>query len=647
MTVLTGRAASQLRRTQIASGKAGLPSTAERTSARQRTPSAGGPHVSEQPSQASPTRRLAAELPAAGSPPAAPQYVLTQHAVTGRDASRARREALARNGKNMSPQAPVSSASPPAPAGVPQQATSPQPAPAGRHAAMQVRASRCERGRGAAPQGRPSGRCRPNSLLQYAPKVAESSTDAGTRVTGVRIGRGSPVTGDEPGATIAVTGTQYLGKEQGIHTRPGSQKVGASRTGRGLVVTGTQVRNGVQITGDESNPAIAITGESDQELVDDLVKRGERTGHAPSQFSRQHDPHGRSVFGANLGRSDHAIGSRQRARHPVAEHTEAGHPISGTAVGLSERVTGDDRGACRTITGNQYLSQDRSCAIAPAHRVPGRPNPAMGRIDPVTGDKVSVSLSLDGSRITGASVEHDTRVTGDEYGACAAVTGTPYLGRTQYEAACDAVPSGAAAGHLAITGDVPRADSKVSGTARGSGRPVSGTLYYCNEETAAAPAAKAERLLHIGSRFSVNSVQRDAQIRVASAASERGADTVTVTGPFALGNGKITGNQEFQFRPRSQVETPGRSRLSGEGRMAGAPLTGGAWTEHKHVTGTEGLTATHRNPSESGSKQQPFAGAGHFKRKGPEEESRQIVTGMVGWSAKSSAKVTLSGGARG
>jgi hypothetical protein len=64
------------------------------------------------------------------------------------------------------------------------------------------------------------------------------------------------------------------------------------------------------------------------------------------------------------------------------------------------------------------------------------------------------------------------------------------------------------------------------------------------------------------------------------------------------------------------------------------------------VTGTEGSTAAERNPSERAGKPQAFSGARRFKTLAKHEETKNLVTGLLGWSGKTAAKVTLSGGAQ-
>lgn len=653
MIATGGRAASRERRAGLVQGKTGLPQATERSrlgnertaiASMAMTPHAAAPEAKREPM-------------AAPSLPAAHGAVLT-----GAEASRARRGVLVQ-GKNAlkAAQPSVTSVSHAPVALAPAMSGTPL-CGSGRQAAQALRGSRARNGRGEAQAPRPSGRARQAEPIQYPPKVAQSQSYGGKTVTGVRIGHGQNVTGDEPGAGLQVTGTQYVGKETGFSPRQGGVKVGATRTTAGLVVTGSQVRSTVMITGDESNPALRITGEADQEMADDLMDRREQGAYTSMQFARQHNPHGQTVFGTNLGRSAKSTGSRERNRERALEQTDGGQPISGTAVGRSARMTGDEAGSCLAITGNQYLkpANKQSLCELPGARSAARAGVAMGmhgRIDPVTGEKVVVSETWTRQRISGVDVEHNSNVTGDESGACSTVTGTPYVGPSQYEASCDTGTVHAAAqrvtpgigGGNRVSGNTPLNVEHVTGTQRGGERAITGTAYYSAERES---AMQGNAIQHIDSRFSIGSPQRKAHLRadVAAVAAVLAPSAESrITGTFAAGHGKITGNQEFHFSPRARGErsSEDKSRITGEGRAEGPAITGGAWGEQNNVTGTEGYIATERNPSERAGKPQAFAGSNAFKGKGNHKAPTQHVTGMVGWSAKTAARVTLSGGAQG
>jgi hypothetical protein len=504
-------------------------------------------------------------------------------------------------------------------------------------------------------------------MLQYAPKVTESQTHGGQVVTGSRIGRGTQVTGDESGANLPVSGTQYIGASDGPPVRSGGPKVGWARTAGGGVVSGTLIRSKVRVTGDEPE-GIIITGEAEQSAQDDLTPRAAASAPVAAQFNRQANPHGHSVFGANLGKSATSFGSRERARQAPIESTENGLAITGSAVGRGGRVTGDHEGACRQVTGNQYLTPARArseCGGIGGAAAPGGRGAALRR-DPVTGAKVSVAQTWGQQRLTGTNVEHDPRVTGEAAGSCAIITGSSYQGATTVHGWCD--PSAAVTAEerltrrpslTSVTGDVPRHTDAVTGTGRGAARNVTGSPYYGPH---APTSAAGDAIAELDARFSVSSPQRSAQLRARaeqeapSAPEAEPAKAVSVigksppiTGSFAIGRDRITGNAEFLFKSRSATDpnaAAARLRLTGEGRAQGTLVTGWSWSEQSNVTGTEGSIAAARNPSERSGKPQAFSGARSFKPLAKAEDSKQLVTGLLGWSGKTAAKVTLTGGAQ-
>jgi len=344
------------------------------------------------------------------------------------------------------------------------------------------------------------------------------------------------------------------------------------------------------------------------------------------------------------------------------ENTVGGLPVTGTAVGRSGRVTGDEAGACRPITGNQYQhlsSYSSECAgmgggTAPAAHL------NRARLDPVTGGKVAVAHTWGGQIVTGPSVEHRSNVTGDEPGVCGSLTGTPYQGPSNVDW-CESDEGESAAQRLvsraegvAVTGDLPMPAEAVTGTERGQGKAITGTAYYRDlrpAEPAADdwaywrgfPVALARRL---AGGENDEATTREAMRAAPPASTVPGG----ITGSFAISDGMVTGSTEFLYRPRVNSEVK-PTEVTGEGQTGGRTITGSpaAWTHHDRVTGTEGYIAAGRNPSEGGGRPHGWAGAGKFKDLatpgGPRQD--QNVTGLSGWSPNAGAAVTLSGGAQG
>jgi hypothetical protein len=508
----------------------------------------------------------------------------------------------------------------------------------------QARARRAEASRpGSAGSSRPERQGR----VRYVPKVVESPTHGGQHVTGVRIAPGVAVTGGEPGSSHPISGTQYVPAD-GPAPPPGAGvKVGLMRTPKGLVVSGTTVRGNVPITGDEAGGHLRITGEADQNLGDDVTPRADGA-YRSAQFPRRADPHGATAVSPGLG---------VQAPTPALENSDGGLAVTGTAVGRSGRVTGNEAGACRPITGDQYQNlYSTECGAIGGGTAPAD-HLDRARFDPVTGGKVAVAQTWSGQQVTGPSLEYRSNVTGDEPGDCRPVTGTPYQGPSTIFGSCEPDDVDPATQRLeprpkgvAVTGDLPMHSKLVTGIERGYRNDISGSSYY-GEMRPAEPAADDWG----GGSFPVAQARRLAGSDPVKKRTDGEAPASCVdgriTGAFAISAGKVTGNSEFLFRPRQNREGTQPSAITGEGRTDGRAVTGtaAAWTSHGLVTGTEGSIAAGRNPTENGGANNAWAGARRFKNLAtpgaPNENAR--VTGRVGGSPKDGVRVTVSGGAQG
>ncbi len=618
----SGRAAAIARRLALSAGKAALPPATERVRNGQRS--------------ASTPQAAAAAAPASGATPQIPRVqstpVSTMPAVaasrlaasglTGREASLERRRLLS--------------------AGKTAVGTSPQPpmppelelsgASSGRAVSQQRRIALSQTGRVETVTGVASAQPDAGKLV-YAPKVVESTTSGGQRVTGSRMGRGQSVTGDERGTIQPVSGTQYVEVGAGGSWRAGGPKVGFARTASGLTVSGTMVRSAVAVTGDEAAGA-TMTGRVDQSPADDMTARSGQGGKVPTQFS---PPAGAraTAFAGGSGLQRAAAGSRERQRDRAAEATGGGVAITGSALCHSKRVTGDQGGPTRNVTGNHFMAPARrqSTIVDP---------PAQPMVEPARQLKAA-ALSVGGQRVSGLDVEHNMRVTGDAPGSCAALTGSQYQGPATTDTYCKTDSATQrrmrAQASRAVTGNAALHAEGVTGTSKGAGRDITGTRYSCAQQT--PEAMPSNPVAELDSRFSIRTPQRSAHL--APPRGDAGEDRIT--GSFAAGGGKLTGNVEFQLRRRAAEATkPGASlQISGEGSSQGTAITGNAWSNKGRVTGVDGSFASARNPTERGDSAKPFAGVGAFKAKAKPEETSQLVTGSF---SKTGARVTLSGGAQ-
>jgi hypothetical protein len=625
----------------------------------------------------------------------------------GRAASLARRRAQSSRGKAGVSAAGMSPA---------QTARATNPELSGRELAKALREHRSRRGGAGQKKSAPSGRTRTartasaQGAAQDAPwKVGAGETSHGQTVTGTMVGRSRDVTGDEASTCRTVTGTEYMGADifrEFCQSEPAQayKRVGVSPTNRGNPVTGNQVGRSTKVTGDEPGTCKNVTGT--EYLGANLQEAfcGIRPEQGPLKISSAETRGGKRVTGNMVGRSGKVTGDEVGAERILTgtQYMQLGAPgsewgpkqgtvpskvgtsatlrggaVTGTMVGRHKVMTGDEPGSCRNITGDDYIGREQFgdfCAAMPEPQ----------------DRKVGVSATLAGERVTGTMTGRAPRVTGDEPGTCKAITGTPYAGAEQYGAYCEPTQAGKAAVRMqrskgtfgsVMTGIQPGVGGRMTGDEKGACEPVTGTPYLGADQAAdACPATAAEpsspdfpqplagAAPGIGAtepwgQFSVTSpahaFQAPQQISgVTGSAYERGR----ITGPFGMAPGKVTGTEEARFGrgnghpvesplaaqpPAEQAMIHGRvkSRITGEGIDAGTKITGDDWDRGDRVTGTEGRSALARNPSRRG----PLTPMAAAMAKGRPEDVPEPVSKVTGGSGNTDkgALITYSGGARG
>jgi len=472
-------------------------------------------------------------------------------------------------------------------------------------------------------------------------RVGVSPTSRGNQVTGVEVGRSKKVTGDEPGTCQNVTGTEYMGANlqeafcgikpsQGNNQRP--SKVSRTETRTGKPVTGSNVGRSDKVTGDEVGASRALTGTQYMQIDAPAPKA------APPKVGSSATLSGGSVTGTMVGRhkamtgdeagscrnitGDDYIGQEQygqfcdgvptrKERKVGVSGTLGGERVTGTMTGRASRVTGDEPGTCKAITGTPYVGVEQYgqyCEPTQTSRAAAR----------MQGSKRQF-----GSVMTGIQPGIGGKTTGDEKGACEPVTGTPYVGADQALDACAAAPSEPG------SPDFPQ-------PLPGAGEPQPWTSFSVE-----SPAQAAQAPRQMGG--------------VTGAVLEGGR----ITGPFGMASGKVTGTEDARFGRRGrnnpvEAEAPAeatavhgrvKTRITGEGISAGLKITGDDWDRGDRVTGTEGTSALIRNPSRRGP-MMPMAAAMAKERPEGVPEPVSKVTGGTGNTEKG-ALVTYSGGARG
>jgi len=744
-----------------------------------------------------------ANLMPTASVSATADVIIAKHASapTGRALARARRSALSQDGKSglkrVAQATKIAAAMPTQDweAAISKGATS-------RQVSMQHRLVQSLTGGSAksASAARPSGRTRARMETPAPAKVEEGHTLSGRPVTGTMVERSKKVTGNEPGSCRAITGTEYIGAEQydtlcSARPAPAPSKTSVSQTGREHTVTGTSVSRSGKVTGNEPGSCRAITGTeyTGMEQFDTLCssrpapapskisvsqtsrehavtgtsvdRSGKVTGNepgsnraitgtdyvssanggrAPEKVAVSHTSHGKSVTGPAVGHTSKITGDERGACRDVTGteylsseqfkvcntsaletprkvsvmSSRGEQPVSGTEVGRSDKVTGNESGSCRSITGSQYFKTDgelcgtpgprkvstmqtlsgRTVTGSEVGRSPKVTGDEMGGCKPVTGTdyigadqqaavcdvstpvapvaKVAVDTTWRGQPVTGSYVGRSTRVTGDEHGGCSPISGTPYIGRTQYSNFCASpavqeqearIKTSALIPATVVTGDRPGAGGSVmTGDERGACEIISGTPYV-GADNAVSQCATSNRFVSRASKwvepprapapmdFSIVTPARAAQQTTqGGGVTGTGYSSERITGPVNKASGLITGTPEFRHRDAGMQQSAQEDvvaaslRLTGEGSQSGRPITGDAWNAMSRVTGTEGASSQGRNPSARGNPRGAGMSALRFRE---EAEPAQVVpqsriTGSSG-NAGSGALVTLSGGARG
>jgi hypothetical protein len=336
-------------------------------------------------------------------------------------------------------------------------------------------------------------------------------------------------------------------------------------------------------------------------------------------------------------------------------------------------VTGDEPGSCRIITGDEYADLGQYETFCNLHPQPEPP-------------KIGRSTTLKRQVVSGTQTGRSAKVTGDEPGTCKAITGTPYAGLEQAADYCpteDQRTMEARTRQLAstpgprMTGIQPGIGGVMTGAAKGACEPLTGTPYVGRDQYAAAcdgngaqpGEADFPRALDGDiapwEQFSIVSPARQAFQAAKTSTGVTGTRYETgghITGPFGMAAGKITGTEQFRFDAKhlpqpglmtmeageaseaAAAEGPARPRITGEGQSAGSKITGDDWERGELVTGTEGASAKRRNPTRPG----PMSAMQQPERKRNEEVPAPVsrVTGSSG-STERGALVTYSGGARG
>jgi len=613
-------------------------------------------------------------------------------------ASLARREAMSARGKAGITKGGMSEA---------QTARAGNPGLSARELSKAVREQRSKNGGAGKKSSGPCGKQRPTKAnsnpgaAQDAPwKVGASETVEGQTVTGTMVGRIESVTGNEPSTCRGITGTEYLGADifsnfcqsdaqPGLKAATAARKVSVTTTSHGNSVSGNKMGRGKSVTGNEQGTCKNVTGDEYTSAEQSQAYCGELANKSPRKVSMAETLKGKAVSGTNVGRSENVTGDEPGMGRALtgtqytqpedignapskvgASETLRGGSVTGTMVGRRERMTGDEAGSCRNVTGDDYVGQEQYNGFCSA------------KTDAPTDMKVGVSTTGKGLSVTGTMTGRSDHVTGNEPGTCKAVTGTPYASAGQSGNFCQAEDVAMvnernrelrSTPAMPLTGLQPGVGGVMTGADKGACESISGTPYVGADQFAnACPATAATSASSdypqpiggnaVGQQFSVSTPSGGA----AAAAGSTGVtgnqnESSHITGPFGMATGKVTGTEDARFgkenvnavvmRPEPAAHAEGREkqRISGEGQDSGLNITGDDWGRGKHVTGTEGMSSIKRNPTiRANNSMDAMQEMAAIAKKRNEEVAvpNSKVTGASGNTDKGSL-ITYSGGARG
>ncbi|MDJ0807517.1 MAG: CsoS2 family carboxysome shell protein [Gammaproteobacteria bacterium] len=440
-------------------------------------------------------------------------------------------------------------------------------------------------------------------------KVALTHTIAGQPVTGTEVGRSARVTGDEYGSCRPITGTEYISNEQfasvcGTIAEPHPAKVGVDNSRQGQRITGALVDRTDKVTGNEPGSCTRLTG-------------------------------------TQYGESKICGGAAPKVQDM---HTLSGSNLTGGSVEYSPKMTGDEQNGCGLVTGTEYYGQEQyaQCPSTPVARpakveVDHTPKgqhvsgTMVGATDNVTGNEHGAVQPVSGTPYAGIQVPANHGACCD---ACAARNLAEAAGLIAAgQAACPSAPQQQPMApqypvQQAVATPPPPVPQGFSILSPARQAQITGTRYGGSRVT--GPGDMAMSRVSGTPEFRYPDLRHIAAPEPAPVMAAPQTDPATAAVPQQVANPVVMHAQ----------------RITGEGREDGIAVTGDNWGRTPGMTGTEGHVAQARNPSLR-SNQPALAGGAHANKAIERPEvAPAMITGSSG-SSEQGAVITVSGGARG
>ena len=304
--------------------------------------------------------------------------------------------------------------------------------------------------------------------------------------------------------------------------------------------------------------------------------------------------------------------------------TLSGSEVTGTQVERTSRVTGNEPGSCRAVTGTEYIGAEQYSSFCASV-----PNPAPA--------KVATTSTSRGRSVTGTEVGRSSRVTGDENGTCKRVTGTEYLSAEQASQFCgttaepapEKVIMGRTMGRNPLTGDDGARANRVTGGEAGVASRITGGIY-ANPVVQRPQDNSSKKALT--SHPSVGSAVRSTlPVRSPSPISAEAQASSRVTGSRYLTDSPfVAQRRERPYQPpvmQGATRTLAGDQVTGMVMAMPSRMTGDEYRAKKPVTGTSSIAVEHlveRDVAEAPVLRLVDAGFVHRRATAPQEPKRTI-----------------------
>jgi len=452
-----------------------------------------------------------------------------------------------------------------------------QPAPVSAAPGVSAREASLARRKAMSTQGKAAVNSKDRVRADTLQKSTKASVTANASQAGERKGCGCGCNGTKieecvnrnkntgsNGGTTAVRAT--VARRPQIAANPAKTAALARR--KALSTLGKAGMNAQTMNGAQTASA-SDTNISSRDVAKALRNQRSKNGKAGQKKS---EPGGRQQESSESSTVVAQTGAAQDASWKVgASMTVSGQTVTGSMVGRLEKMTGNEPGTCRTITGTEYLGADIFNKFC------------VGNASATNARKVEVTSTSRGNQISGNRMGRGSNVTGNEHATCKRITGNEYTSAEQSLEFCGTSPTKAQLkGSMAqtmkgktVTGTNVGRSENVTGNEYGQRRRLTGTQYTKSENLGFAPAKVGFSTTVRGGGITGTMVGRGERVTGNEHSTCR-----NITGDDYIGR------EQFGTYCKSTPEATD-SKIAVSQTLAGLKVTGDLAQRSKIVTGDE------------------------------------------------------------